>query len=326
MRYAYATGENRVWTARDERELKAEHKRTTRATRKHLNDLQSQAAAQAENAQSPGAEDRSFMDKLLRRRNTGNLHDREPSRELNPADLPPEKRPLPPKPKQPEEENSRWWSCGHRNTSSQSSQVTVEREPYTPLGVANPTAPRPPIPPRYDLMPARSLPDRVRRKSEHDSAARRRARERAMYHLENDHDIRRFVVFDKPDDPPTQLKPGTWIPGQINAIDFSREVIAADKRDDVDEFGRLTTPELIDRFPMPPRSLPPRKDAPLGPLPAPPSGAAYTHLPPTRPLNIVRRNKYRDIRDIPIPPIPIESEKSNRDSFLELRRKRSYRV
>ncbi|EUC60854.1 hypothetical protein RSOL_371380 [Rhizoctonia solani AG-3 Rhs1AP] len=323
MPYAYATGETRVWTAHDERELKAEHKRATRATRKHLKDLQVEASAQAEQEQSPGAEDRKFMDKLLRRRNTSNLHDREASRGVNPADILPEKRPVTPKAKQSQEGGSHWWSRGHRQTSSQSSQAKVEREPYTPLGVANRTLPAPPVPPRFDLI--QSPPDRVRRKSEHDAAARRRARERALYHLETDHDIRRFVVLDKPNDPPIQLKPGTWIPGQINAVDFSREVVAADKRVDVDEFGSLTTPHLVDRFPAPPRSLPPRKSAPRSPLPAPP-GPAYTHLPPTRPLNIVPRHKHRDVRDIPIPPIPAELEKSNRDSFLELRRKRSCRV
>ncbi|KDN42471.1 hypothetical protein RSAG8_06788, partial [Rhizoctonia solani AG-8 WAC10335] len=355
MPYAYATGETRVWTARDEHELKAEHRRATRATRKHLNNLQVEAAAQAEKEQSPGAEDRTFMDKLLRRRNytnveaaaqaekeqspgaedrtfmdkllrrrnASNFHDREASLEVNHTDLPPEKRPLPHKTKQPQEGNSHWWSRGHRQTSSQSAQVTVERVPYTPLGVANSTLPPPPIPPRIDLM---SLPDRVRRKSENDAAARRRARQRALYHLETDHDIRRFVVLDKPDDPPIQLKPGTWIPGQINVVDFTREVIAADKRVDVDEFGGLTTPQLAERFPTPSRSLPPRKNAPHRPLPSPPSGPAYTHIPPTRPLNIVPRHKHQDVRNVPVPHIPAEPEKSNRDSFLELRRKRSHRV
>ncbi|KAH7327602.1 hypothetical protein B0J17DRAFT_722603 [Rhizoctonia solani] len=278
MPYAYATGERREWTARDERELKAEHKRATRATRKHLNNLQTQAAAQAEKEQSSGTEDRSFMDKLLRRRNAGNYHGCTPNREVSPTDIPLEKRPLPPKPKQPQEGGPHWWSRGHRHASSQSSQSTVERVPYTPLGVANSTSPPPPVPPRYDLISF--PPERVRRKSEHDAAARRRARDRALYHLETDHDVRRFIVLDKPDDPPMQLKPGTWIPGQINVVDFSREVIAADKRVDVDEFGGLTTPRLIERFPPPPRSLPLRKHAPSIPLPSPPSGPIYTHLPP----------------------------------------------
>ncbi|KAJ1307130.1 hypothetical protein OPQ81_001248 [Rhizoctonia solani] len=334
MPYAYATGENRVWTARDERELKADHKRATRATRKHLSDLQSQALAQAKIEKPLVPEEKSLMGKILRRRKTDIGQNREPTREVNLGDLSLERRSSP-KAKQPGDSNPHWWSRGHRPTSSKSSQVTADSElkPYTPLGVANSTLPPPPRPPRYDLMSpspgrgvVRELPPRACRTGESEAAARRRARDRALYHLEHDHDIRRYVVLDNPNDPPIQLKPGTWIPGQINAVDFSREVIAADKRADVDEFGGLTTPELIERFPMPPRSLPPRKNAPLAPLPSIPSPPTYMHLPPTRPLNIVRRNQYRDIRDIPIPPIPTEPPKSNRDSFIELRRKRSYRV
>ncbi|CAE6359233.1 unnamed protein product [Rhizoctonia solani] len=322
MPYAYETGEKREWTARDARELEEDYKRAIRVTQKHLDDLKSQATAQVKDEQPPVAEEKSFMGKLFCRRNTGKLQDREPSHEANHANSRPEKRPFPPKPKQTQGEGSHWWNRGHCHAPGQSSQSTVEREPYTPLGVANRTSPPPPIPPRYDLM--HYPPDRVRRKSEKESASRRRARERALYHLQTDHDIRRFVVLDRPNAPPVQLKPGTWIPGQMNAVDFDRTVIAADKRvdSDVDEFGGLTTRQLIDRFPKPPCFLPPRKSPPLGPLPMP----VYTHLPSTRPLKIVPRRQYQDIRDIPIPPAPTEPERSNRDSFIELRRKRSYYV
>ncbi|CUA69204.1 hypothetical protein RSOLAG22IIIB_08330 [Rhizoctonia solani] len=343
MPYAYATGETRVWTARDERELRADHKRATRATRKHLLELQAQATATArtEKNKPQGAEERTLMVKLLRRCNTGSLNDREANRQVTTPNPSLDQRS--PKPSRIQENNSRWWSCRKRHVSSPSSRTTgtVQREPYTPLGVANRTLPRPPIPPRPSIPPQPpvpplppitlrpdlvSPPDRVRRKSEDDAATRRRARDRALYHLQYDHDIRRFVVLDNPDDPPIQLKPGTWIPGQINAVDFTREVIAADKRVDVDEFGGLTTPQLIERFPIPPRSLPPRKLPPHGPLPSLPLGPAYKQLPPTRPLDILPRRRQHDDRNIPVIPVPPEPEKSNRDSFFELRRKRSYRI
>ncbi|KAF8751533.1 hypothetical protein RHS01_08380 [Rhizoctonia solani] len=64
MPYAYATGETRAWTTRDERELKAEHKRATRATLKHLEELKSKAAAKAEKERPSGTVDRSFMDRF----------------------------------------------------------------------------------------------------------------------------------------------------------------------------------------------------------------------------------------------------------------------
>ncbi|QRW17393.1 hypothetical protein RhiXN_05395 [Rhizoctonia solani] len=279
MPYAYATGETRAWTTRDERELKAEHKRATRATLKHLEELKSKAAAKAEKERPSGTVDKSFMDRLFRRRNTGEPQSRAPSHEADSAGSPDAKRPFPLKP-----------------GKSQEPQMN-------------------------------SLCGRVRRKSEKESASCRRARERALHHLENNHDIRRFAVLDRPNAPPLQLQPGTWIPGQINVVDFGREVIAADRRVDLDsdQSDGPTTPELINRFPKAPRSLPLAKRPPLMPLPNPTTIApVYRQLPPTRPLNIVPRRQYQHIRDIPIPPIPTQQDQSNRDSFFELRRQRSY--
>jgi hypothetical protein len=214
MPHADKTGENQTWVARNACELGKEHKHGTRVTVKPLEESRLQPVAKTEQSSSLGAATRSFVDKLFRRRNTGNPHDREPSREVSYANALPQKSSLPAKPKQPQEVSLHWWTSGHRHTSSQSSQPTVDREPYTPLGVANPTGPAPPIPPRYDLIS--HPPDRIRRKSEKESAACRRARERALRHLETDHDIRRFVALR--DAPPAQLKPGTWIPGQVNTV------------------------------------------------------------------------------------------------------------
>ncbi|CAE6372172.1 unnamed protein product [Rhizoctonia solani] len=292
MPHADKTGENQTWVARNACELGKEHKHGTRVTAKPLEDSRLQPVAKTEQSSGLGAATRSFVDKLFRRRNTGNPHDREPSREVSYANALPQKSSLPAKPKQPQE----------------SSQPTVDREPYTPLGVANPTGPAPPIPPRYDLIS--HPPDRIRRKSEKESAACRRARERALRHLETDHDIRRFVALR--DAPPAQLKPGTWIPGQVNTVNFSREVVPADQRvnSDVDHSGDRTTLELIRSFPKPPRPGPP----------------TYKQPPSTQALKTVPRRHYQNARDIPIPPIPSDSEQSGRDSFLELRRKRSYYV
>ncbi|KAF8676184.1 hypothetical protein RHS04_06557 [Rhizoctonia solani] len=324
MPYAYATGETRAWTTRDERELKAEHKRATRATLKHLEELKSKAAAKAEKERPSGTVDRSFMDRLFRRRNTGEPQSRAPSHEADSAGSPDAKRPFHLKPGKSQEPQMNSLSRGQVDRHKQTPQ-TIQREPYTPLGTANRTSPPPPVPPRYDLI--RQTPERVRRKSEKESASCRRARERALHHLENNHDIRRFAVLDRPNAPPLQLQPGTWIPGQMNVVDFGREVIAADRRVDLDsdESDGPTTPELINRFPNAPRSLPLAKRPPLMPLPNPTTIApVYRQLPPTRPLNIVPRRQYQHIRDIPIPPIPTQQDQSNRDSFFELRRQRSY--
>lgn len=63
-------------------------------------------------------------------------------------------------------------------------------------------------------------------------------------------------------------------------------------------------PVLLTRFSMPPHTL-----------------------PPTRPLNVdAARQRRHGAHNIPIPPVPPMPESSNRESFLALRKKRSYRV
>lgn len=196
MSTAYATGENRVWTARDEREMLAEHKRITRATIKHL-------------GTPPTEQDRTLLDKLLRRRTTD-------------TEAPLNRRPLPPKAPQ-QDSNGRWWNrsstdsenrSSHSRTNSYDVDVNTEARRAATI-TANMRVP-PPVPPRYDLMPQEN-PSRPRRKSEHDSAARQRARDNALKHLETDRGYRRHVV-DRRDYVPPPLEPGTWIPGQLNAV------------------------------------------------------------------------------------------------------------
>lgn len=193
---AYATGENRGWTAQDEREMLAEHKRVARATRKHL-------------GTPPTEQDRTLLDKLLRRR-------------TDDVDAPLNRRPLPPKAPQ-QDGNSRWWNRSSTDSGNHSSHsrnnsydVNVDAEARRAATVAGSTRVPPPIPPRYDLM-QQEASHRPRRKSEHDSAARQRARNNALKHLETDRGYRRHVV-DRPGYVPPQLEPGTWIPGQLNAV------------------------------------------------------------------------------------------------------------
>ncbi|KAG8741720.1 hypothetical protein FRC10_002547 [Ceratobasidium sp. 414] len=259
--------ENRAWTARDERELKAEHKRLTRATAKHLGKL-------------PVEQDRTLLDKILRRQTAD-------------VGLPINKRPLPPK---APSGDHHWWSRSSGKSSPRTPNHEEPRfEPRRAVTVIGNTRAPPPIPPRYELTPAPTL-GRPRRKSEQDSAARQRARANALRHLEVDRGFRRHVHENKGYVPPP-LEPGTWIPGQLNPVPLDPQPDDYDY-DLVNEYGALPTPELYKLFP----------------------------LPPTRPLNIVPRQRNKEARNIPIPPIPPMPDKSNRDSFLELRRKRSYRV
>ncbi|KAG9103895.1 hypothetical protein FRC06_007142 [Ceratobasidium sp. 370] len=266
------TGENRAWTARDERELKAEHKRLARATAKHLGKL-------------PIEQDRTLLDKLLRRQTAD-------------ADLPPNRRPLPPK---APSDNHHWWSRSSGKSSPRTPNYEESRfEPRRAATVTGNTRAPPPIPPRYDLM--QGPPERQRRKSEQGSAARQRARENALRHLETDRGFRRYVRDNK-DYVPPPLEPGTWIPGQLNPVPLDPRPDSYDYPDDYDydlvnDYGALPTPELYKRFP----------------------------LPPTQPLNIVPRQRNQEARRIPVPPIPPMPDRSNRESFLELRKKRSYRV
>ncbi|KAF8597662.1 hypothetical protein BDV93DRAFT_513162 [Ceratobasidium sp. AG-I] len=276
---AYATGENRVWTTRDERDMRAEHKRITRATLKHL-------------GTPPTEQDRTLLDKLLRRR-------------TDDAEAPLNRRPLPPKAPQ-QDSSGRWWNrsstdSGHRPSHSRTNSydVDVDAEVRRAATVTGNTRVPPPIPPRYDLM-QQEPPHRPRRKSEHDSAARQRARNNALKHLESDRGYRPQVV-DRRGYVPPQLDPGTWIPGQLNAVPVDRYEQASYGY--VDEHG-LTTPQLYDQFPLPPNTL-----------------------PPTQPLNVgAARQRRHGTHNIPIPPVPPMPDRSNRESFLELRKKRSYRV
>ncbi|KAG8716166.1 hypothetical protein FRC08_009776 [Ceratobasidium sp. 394] len=279
--YATTGEKNRVWTARDERELKAEHKRLTRATAKHLGKL-------------PIEQDRNtLLDKLLRRHAADSVDH-----------LPPHKRPLPPK----TPTDHHWWSRKSSSSPRTPGRHEQPQEYGAMAAVAGPSRAPPPIPPRYDLMPqapvlAPAPPARPRRQSEKASAARQRARETALRHLEVDRGFRRYVRDNKNYVPPP-LAPGTWIPGQLNPVPFDDPQPGHDGYQDdydynlVNDYGALPTPELYKHFP----------------------------LPPTQPLNIVPRPRNQETRHIPVPPIPPMPGKSNRESFLELRKKRSYRV
>ncbi|KAG9105230.1 hypothetical protein FRC07_009472 [Ceratobasidium sp. 392] len=276
----YATSEHRVWTAKDERELKSEHKRVTRATMKHLGKL-------------PTEQDRTFMDKLLRRQTPD-------------ADLPLSRRPLPPKP----QADSHWWSRSSGKSESPRtptheprtstnehrapSHIEPRHEPRRAVTVTGSTRPLPPQRPE----PVQTLPPRPRLKSEQGSVARRRARETALRHLEVDRGFGRYVRENRGYVAPP-LTPGTWLPGQLNVVPHAVDAQPDDyPYDVVDEYGVLHTPELIDRFP----------------------------IPPTQPLNITPRRRNYDTQNIPVPPVPPMPDRSNRESFLELRKKRSYRV
>ncbi|QRV89214.1 hypothetical protein RhiJN_17232 [Ceratobasidium sp. AG-Ba] len=256
----YATSDNHVWTARDERELKAEHKRVTRATMKHLGKL-------------PTEQDRTLLDKLFRRQTAD-------------ADLPPHKRPLPPK----APSDKHWWSRSSDKTTPRTPTYGDRLEVRRAATVSGHTRTPPPVPPRYDLLQT-VPPDRPRRKSEEGSAARRRARETALRHLETDRGFGRYVRENR-DYVPPPLKPGTWMPGQLNAVRSDDS-----DYDFIDEYG-ATTPQLYKRFP----------------------------LPPTIPLNVDSYRRGQSSNNIPIPPVPPMPDQSNRESFLELRKKRSYRV
>ncbi|KAG8751051.1 hypothetical protein FRC12_012624 [Ceratobasidium sp. 428] len=291
----YATNENRVWTAKDEREQQADHKRATRATMKHLGKL-------------PTEQDRSMMDKLLRRQTPA-------------ADLPLNRRPLPPK---TPTSDSHWWSrSSGRSTPRTPTHESHTHEPRTPGHEHRPEIHRaatltgntrplpPPVPPMPPLPPMPRVPSsrpepvktppphRPRLKSEQGFDARRRARETALRHLEVDRGFGRYVR-ENPGYVAPPLQPGTWLPGQLNVVPH-----ADVRRDDypydlVDKYEGPTTPELLASFPLPPGT--------------------------TQPLNVTPRRRDRDAHNIPIPPVPPMPERSNRDSFLELRRKRSCRV
>lgn len=220
MAYYVGNIENRVWTARDERELKADHKRATKATERHLSELR---AARGHHLPPPlQLEDRSFVDKILGRG--------------KPSKSPKVKTPRTPKtPKLPSlkvpevtwDNETRWWS----RSRSRGRPGSTRRSPATATGpgfqrgpprsksevrgrqVSRPIASAPPaVPLRHDLAPPPTAPLQSRRGR--GSQETFKARQQALYRLE--HKGHRPYVVEREGVPPIVLKPGTWMPGQIN--------------------------------------------------------------------------------------------------------------